>query len=141
MEFTQFSQFIQENYLYAALALISGSLLIYQTVQGRGLTISPQAATLMINREDALVIDVREPREWTAGHIPCARHIVRDQLDKRIREIERYKTRAIIVNCQNGVRSVMACNKLRKRGFEKVYNLEGGLDAWREAGLPVTEKN
>ncbi len=105
-----------------------------------GNQVSPQQATLMMNREDALVIDVSDANEWATGHIPNARHIYIGQLEKHLPELEKFKARSLIVNCQSGNRSAMACSTLRKNGFEKVFNLAGGLGAWRDAGLPVTTK-
>lgn len=134
-------EFVQNNLMYVMLAVTSGAMLIWQTINSSGGNhVSPMQATLMMNREDALLIDVREASEWAAGHIPNARHIVMGQLAKQIHEIEKFKTRPVIVNCQTGNRSSSACNTLKKHGFEKVYNLAGGIGAWREAGLPTTTK-
>ncbi len=135
-------EFIQANIMWVALAVISGSLLLWQLVSGSlgGASVSPMQATLLLNREDAIVIDVREPAEWSAGHIANARHIVLSQLEKRLAEIEKFKSRSVIVYCASGNRSATACGVLRKAGFEKVFNLAGGISAWNEASLPVTTK-
>ncbi|MBP9714144.1 MAG: rhodanese-like domain-containing protein [Sterolibacterium sp.] len=134
-------EFILNNLIYVAMAVISGGMLLWQTFSGSGANqISPQEATLLINRADAIVIDVRATDERANGHIPNSRHIVLDQLEQRLTEIEKYKTRPLIISCQSGMRSRMACGKLKKHGFEKVFNLAGGIAAWREAGLPVTAK-
>ncbi|MCX7175599.1 MAG: rhodanese-like domain-containing protein [Proteobacteria bacterium] len=134
-------EFVQSNLMYVMLAVTSGAMLIWQTINSSGGNhVSPMQATLMLNREDALVIDVREASEWSTGHIPNSRHIAISQLEKQIHEIEKFKTRHLIVNCQTGNRSSSACNALKKHGFEKVYNLAGGIAAWREAGLPTTTK-
>ena len=133
--------FVLNNLMYVAIAVVSGGMLLWQTFNGAGGNqISPQEATLLMNREDALVIDVRDAAEWATGHIPNARHIALDQLEKQFPEIEKFKTRPLIVNCQSGSRSSTACGKLKKHGFEKVFNLSGGIGAWRDAGLPVTTK-
>lgn len=134
-------EFVQNNLMYVMLAVTSGAMLIWQTLgSGGGNNVSPLQATLMLNREDALVIDVREAGEWSAGHIPNSRHIAISQLEKQIHEIEKFKGRPLIVNCQSGNRSSSACKTLKKHGFEKVYNLAGGIGAWRDAGLPTTSK-
>lgn len=134
-------EFVQNNLMYVMLALTSGGMLLWQIVNSGGANrVSPLQATLLLNRDDALVIDVREAGEWASGHIPNARHIALGQLEKRISEIEKFKTRPLIVICQTGNRSSSACGKLKKLGFEKVFNLAGGFAAWREAGLPMTTK-
>ena len=135
-------EFVQNNLMYVMMAVGSGGMLLWQTVRGFGGTagLSPQQATLLLNREDALVIDVREANEWSAGHIPNARHVPLAQLEKRLSELEKLKDRPLIINCQSGNRSEAACRTLKKHGFEKVYSLAGGIGAWKEAGLPVTTK-
>lgn len=134
-------EFVQSNLMYVMLAVTSGAMLIWQTIgHSGGNNVSPMQATLLLNREDALVIDVREAGEWSTGHIPNSRHIAISQLEKQIHEIEKFKARPLIVNCQTGNRSSSACSTLKKHGFEKVYNLAGGIGAWREAGLPTTTK-
>ncbi len=62
------------------------------------------------------------------------------QVDKRLGELDKFKDKPVIVVCQSGNRSSSTCNALTKRGFEKVYNLSGGISAWEQAGLPVTKK-
>lgn len=137
----QILEFVQNNLMYVVLALVSGGMLLWQTFNGTGGNqVSPQQATLMMNREDALVVDVSEANEWASGHIPNARHIYIGQLEKKLHELEKFKTRPLIINCQSGNRSATACGILKKNGFEKVFNLAGGLGAWRDAGLPVTTK-
>ena len=134
--------FIKDNLTWFGLAVFSDGMFLWQTWQARGAGngISPMQATLMINREDALVVDVREPAEYTGGHIPNSRHIPLSQLDKRLPELEKFRERTIIVNCASGNRSSSACGALRRAGFTKVFNLSGGISAWDQAGLPVTKK-
>ncbi len=137
----QLLQFAQANLLYVTLAVTSGAMLLWN-LSGAGAAkgLSPLAATLLMNREDAIVVDVREAAEWAAGHIANARHIPLGQLDKRLSELEKFKGRDVIVVCQSGNRSAGACRRLGKSGFEKVHNLAGGIAAWTDAGLPVTSK-
>lgn len=97
----------------------------------------PTQATQLINREDALVIDVREPQEWSQGHIPGARHIPLGQLSSRLNELDKYKDRPLITQCRSGMRSASAASTLKKAGFTKIYNLKGGITAWKAAGLPL----
>ncbi len=134
-------EFIQHNLMYVLLAVVSGGMLLWQTFRGTGGNqVNVQQAVLLINREDALVIDVRGGDEWATGHIANARHITLDQMDRRLTEIEKYKQRPVIVCCHSGMRSLSACAKLKKSGFENVHNLSGGISAWREAGLPLTTR-
>jgi len=133
--------FVQQNLMWVMLAAISGGMLLLQTLGGGGNNISVADATLKLNREDALIIDVRETHEWDRGHIPNARHIALGQIGKRMQEIEKFKSRPVIVVCASGNRSSSACGTLKRAGFEQVFNLSGGIGAWSEANLPVTTKH
>lgn len=133
-------EFLQENYMWVLLAALSGGMLIWPALRGNG-GITVTEATGLMNREDGVVLDVRETHEWSAGHIPNARHIALGQLASHISELEKLKDRPIIVCCASGNRSSSACATLKKAGFEKVFNLAGGIGAWTDAGLPVTTKH
>ena len=134
-------EFIQQNMMWVGLALVSGMMLLWPMLTGGGKDeLTPAAATMMMNREDATVIDVRDANDWSTGHIQGARHIALAQLDKHLSEIEKLKTTPVIVCCGNGMRSGSAVSTLKKAGFEKVFMLNGGIAAWRESNLPLTKK-
>lgn len=134
-------EFIQQNLMWVALAVISGGMLLWQTFKGRGVkNISVSEATLLINRKDALVIDVRETAEWSAGHIPAARHFPLSQFAKHLVEIEKFKDKPVVLVCASGNCSSSAARMLQKAGFPQVFNLAGGMRAWLDSGLPVTKK-
>jgi rhodanese-related sulfurtransferase len=135
-------QFIQDNWMLAALAGVSGAMLTWSFIGGR-LSGVEQADTLKATRlynDDALVLDVREDNEYAAGHIPKAKHIPLAQLSGRISELDKFKNKPVLVTCRSGQRSARACGMLKKAGFETVYNQAGGILAWERANLPVTQK-
>ena len=132
-------EFIQQNILLVLLALGSGGALLAMSVRrpgGRSGVTSTQA-TLLINREDAQVIDVRGSDEYVSGHLPDSRNIPLEQLEERAGELEKFKDTPVILVCQTGTRSAGACKQLEKLGFTKVNNLESGIAGWRSAGLPL----
>lgn len=135
-------EFVVNNFVWIVVAFVSGGLLLWPVIRSRtaGPSVSPLQATLMINREDAIVLDVREADEFARGHVPNARGIPLGQVANRLGEIDKYKDKPVIVLCQHGNRSASACSTLRKHGFNKVFNLGGGLNAWEQAGQPVTTK-
>ena len=100
---------------------------------------SPTEATQLINQQDALVLDVREDNEYHSGHIVNPLHIPMSFLKDRVAELEKHKSKPIIVSCRSGARSASACSVLSKQGFENVYNLKGGVMAWQHANLPLTK--
>jgi rhodanese-related sulfurtransferase len=135
-------EFVQNNLMLVGVALASGGMLLWQTFGNRlsGLNqVNTAEATRMIN-DDALVLDVREDKEWAEGHIPHARHIPMAQLASRLAELEKFKDKPVVVSCRSGHRSASVCRTLKKHGFENVHNLAGGIIAWEQAGLPVTRK-
>lgn len=139
----QFFTFVGNNWeLFLALGVIL--VLLYFNLAGHALRgyrrASPTEATQLMNRENAVVVDVREDNEFKQGHILGAVHVPLGFLDKRINDLEQYKDRPVIVSCRSGQRSARAASVLKKHGFESVYNLEGGLQAWQNASMPVTKK-
>ena len=132
-------EFIQQNLLLVLMALGSGGALIAMSMRRPGgrSGVTPTQATLLINREDAQVIDVRGSDEYVSGHLPDSRNIPLEQLEARAGELEKFKDTPVILVCQTGARSANACKQLEKLGFGKVRNLAGGIAGWRAAGLPV----
>jgi rhodanese-related sulfurtransferase len=134
--------FLQQNWYWAALAAASAAFLLFDFVRNRDRsdTLSPVEATLKINRDDALVVDVRTQDEFARGHIVGARHVPLPDLERRLAELGKYKTKPVILCCQSGARSASALATLRKAGFEQAFNLRGGLQEWERAGQPVSRK-
>ena len=135
-------EFLKTNWQWAALAVVSGALLLLDLVRNRtgGDALSAAQATLKMNREDAAVVDVRDQNEFVQGHIAGATNIPLAQLDKRIGDLEKFKGRPVILCCQSGARSNTALGKLKKAGFDQVFNLAGGLVEWEKAGQPISKK-
>lgn len=131
-------EFVTQNVLLIVLVVTSGLGLLWPgMMRSAGDAVNPAQATMLINREDALVLDVREAGEFVEGHLPDARNIPVAKLGERISELEKFKDKAIVVSCATGMRSNKACTELKKQGFAKIYNLAGGVDAWVSAGYPV----
>ncbi len=132
-------EFIKQNILLVLLALGSGGALLAMSFRRPGgrSGVTPTQATLLINREDAQVIDVRGSDEYVSGHLPDSRNIPLEQLEERAGDLEKFKDTPLILVCQTGSRSAGACKQLEKLGFAKVNNLEGGIAGWRSAGLPL----
>lgn len=138
----QIGTFILNHWLlFLALVLII-ALLIASMVKDRLLgfkEIKPVEAVQMINHQDAVVLDVREPAEYSAGHILNAVNVPLDALEGRIGELEPYRGRPVIVCCRTGPRAARASALLRRNDFAAVSKLSGGVLAWEGAGLPLSK--
>lgn len=135
-------KFFIDNAIWIGLAVGSGLMLLWPALRGGASgsqDVSPAEAVLLINRENALVLDVREENEFAGGHVPEARNIPLAKLAERTGELKKYQQKPIVVNCQGGVRSAKACDQLKKAGFTRVHNLQGGINAWNNAKLPVAK--
>jgi rhodanese-related sulfurtransferase len=139
----QFLAFLQKSPLHLALfgaAVVSGGMLVWPLINRLirpGNEVSPLEAVQLINRRDAVVIDVRDAAEYAAGHITNARHIPEAQLAERMKELEKFKARPLIVACRVGGRAASAASVLRKHGFGEVFALHGGIGAWQQASMPL----
>jgi rhodanese-related sulfurtransferase len=127
------------NYLYLAVAIVSGAMLVWPAIRRTtgGASISTLQATLLINQQNALVLDVREAAEYEKGHVLNARNLAVGEIEARAAELEKHKAKPVIVVCDNDNRSDRAAAALRKQGFAQVFSLSGGIGAWRQAGLPL----
>jgi rhodanese-related sulfurtransferase len=139
----QFFVFLQKspfNMLLLGLAVVSGGMLIFPLLT-RGMRTTNEVgaaeAVMLINRKDAVVLDVRDDKEFAGGHITNARHIPEKQLDERMKELEKLKNKPVIVSCASGRRSASVADTLRKQGFTDVVALRGGIGAWQQAGMPL----
>lgn len=119
-------------------AVLSALLGLHQTAMAESLaTLSPTEAATLHAEQKAVIIDVREDNEWQAQHIAGAIHIPLGQLEQRLAELKPYQHSQIITHCRSGKRSAQAASVLQAAGFDKVYNMAGGLIAWEKQGLKV----
>jgi len=133
-------QFLIDNILTLLITFLSGSMLLWSYFGNRILGVKEadtMRAMQLINRSNALVLDVREQSEYDSGHIINSRLIPAPQLKERIGELEKYRSRPIVVVCRVGSRAAPLTSWLGKQGFKEAYLLTGGLQAWQKAKLPL----
>ncbi len=133
--------FLIENWVLLLVAFVSGAMLVWPMVRGGGRAgaVGPSEAVRLMNREKAVVVDIREPGEYAAGHIVGARNVPLAQLEGA-KDLPSNKALPVVVVCATGARAGRAVSTLRRLGHAGAVGLAGGLAAWREAGLP-TEKS
>jgi rhodanese-related sulfurtransferase len=128
------------NLVLIAALLASGGMLLWPTLTGRGRGgLSAAEATQLINRRNAVVIDLRPAAEYANGHLPSARHLEFAELQAKIAQIAKNKANPVLLVCQNGQHSNKASRVVREVGYTEVHVLQGGLAAWQQAGMPVVK--
>jgi len=130
-------KFFIDHIFLIAVVLISGGALLWPMLSMRGKRVTVLEATQLINRGKTIIVDVRNPEEFATGHLPDAKNIPLAELPKRMTELEKFKTRTIVVVCQKGSRSASAVALLTKAGYTEATSLEGGIDEWNKQGLPL----
>ena len=134
-------EFVMNNLALVALFLASGVMLLWPEISkisgGGGAQIGTLEATRLMNQGPSLILDVRDEKEFAAGHLPRARHIPLKDLAGRLNEIGKFKDKPVIVTDRGGTRAGAACRFLKRSGFSNVFQLKGGLAAWQQASLPI----
>lgn len=133
-------EYIGNNVWLVLAAIASGSFFVWPWISRRASGVSQLgavAAVQLINRKNAVVLDVREPAEFDAGHITGAKNFPVASIEQRASELKKYANKPVLIACASGARSYSALSALRKLGFEDLHVLSGGLGAWKQANLPV----
>ncbi len=100
-------------------------------------TIGPAQLTSLINRDNALVVDLSAPVDFEKGHVIGSRNIAMSQFDPEAKQLAKVRELPVVVVCRNGTTSAIAAKRLVKAGFKQVHLLDGGVAAWQSADLPV----
>lgn len=140
----EYIDFIAKNQLLSIAWVVIGLLLIYSLLKdklSRIKNVNSQEATLLINKQNAVVVDIRSVDDFKKGHIVNAKNITLSQIEQgNFSAIENNKQTPIILVCESGTRSGGAGEKLAKAGFEQVNSLLSGMSGWAAANLPTTRK-
>ena len=131
-------KFIVDNWMLILIALSSGGMLAWPLVRGANAgSLTAQGAVQLINRERAVVVDVREPEEFAAGHVTGAKNVPLNQLEEKLAAAVKNKTVPLLLVCATGARAQRAVATAKKLGYEQAQAVAGGLKSWKEANLPV----
>ena len=132
-------KFLIDQIFLIGIVALSGGALLWPVLTQRGKKVTPAEAVQLINRGKTTILDVRDGKEYAEGHLPDARHIPAGELKQRVAELDKFKSRTLVVVCQKGGRAFGAAKLLGGAGFENVVVLDGGQAAWQTAGLPLTK--
>lgn len=122
-----------------SIALASGGMLVWPIVAGgmNAGAVSATTAVQLINREKAVVVDVCEPAEFSAGHVGGAKNVPLSDFESKLPVMVKNKALPLILVCASGARAARAVVLAKKLGYEQAQSLDGGLKAWKAANLPV----
>ncbi len=114
---------------------------LWYTERGKaGAVLSPQKVTMLMNREEAVIVDLRDKKEYSEGRITGAMHIPFASLKDRATELDKYKDKTIVLVDKMGQHTAAAGKTLKALGFEKVTRLQGGITEWRGSNMPLVKK-
>lgn len=131
-------KFIIDNWVLILIALSSGAMLAWPLIRGgAGGALTVQGAVQLINRERAVVVDVREPDEYAAGHVTNSRNVPFDQLEAKLPNTVKNKSLPVLLMCATGSRAGRALAIAKKLGYEQAQVVGGGLKGWKDANLPI----
>jgi rhodanese-related sulfurtransferase len=139
----QLTEFLGNHLLMFAALMIIVTMIFKLELESRLSKVkqlNPTEAVRLMGEDNLVILDTRESSEFSAGHIKGALHIPVSQMKKRMNELEKYKSRPLLLYCRSGGRSNYSGRLLSKAGFENVMNLAGGIMAWSSANLPTTKK-
>jgi len=135
----QFVEFIGNHWVLSALWLATlAAIIVYHQRTGSS-SVGPQQAVMLINRKNAMVVDVREKKEFDNGHIVDAINIPLAKLEQRLPELKKHKDKPLILVCKMGQQSGEAAKKLQEAGHDEVYRLRGGVTEWKAQTLPLVQ--
>jgi rhodanese-related sulfurtransferase len=133
-------EFASNHYILVSAFFLLWALFFVLESRRGGQSLTPQLATNMVNQKDAVIVDLRDSDEFRTGHIAGSINIPAGQALDRIAELEKYKDKPLILTCDMGAKASHLGRQLRTKGFSDLYRIQGGLNAWRSASLPVVKE-
>ena len=135
----QIFDFVINHYvLVGAFVFLLVAFVINEGKQG-GSAITPTNLVNLVNREGAILVDIRDTKEYSSGHIAGAVSMPISSIDARIGELESHKDKPVVLVCKMGQHASATGRKLKARGFENVRRLSGGMAEWTASSLPVVK--
>lgn len=131
-------EFATTHFILSGLFVIILSLLIFTELSKGGESLSSREVTALINRDEGVVIDIRNKKDFASGHIVGSLNIPHDKLTSRVSELEKHKTKTLILVDALGQQAGTAARDLKKAGFTAA-RLGGGIATWRSDNLPVVK--
>ena len=136
----EFNLFLIDYWYFSLPFFLFIFLFAYSEMNKGGKKIEPNELTTLINRENAILVDLRSKEDYDAGHIMSALNYPHQDFENQMHELDRYKERPIILVCDMGRNSANIGEKLKKADFKNTFRLNGGMMTWTQENLPVVQK-
>ena len=134
-----FLEFLAEQWILAAALITCLFLLMHHESRKGGEKLTPQQLINLVNREQAVVVDLRDSAEYGKGHIVDAINIPHNKLAERLAELDQYRDKPVVLVCKMGQHSSAVGKVLLAKGFDRVCRLSGGLMEWQNLQLPLVK--
>jgi len=135
----QFIEFAGNHLVLSGIWLALVGAIFFQYRSSAGKSVGPQQAVMLINRANAIVVDVRDKKEFEVGHVVGAINIPLAKMQQRLSELEKHKDKHIVLVCKMGQHSSEAYKTLNNAGFTNVVKLAGGVTEWKAQSLPLVQ--
>ena len=136
----EFNLFLIDYWYFSVPLFFFLFLFAYSEMNKGGKKIEPNELTRLVNKENAILIDLRKKEDYENGHIMTALNYPHHEFDNQMHELDKFKERPIILVCDMGRNSANIGEKLKKAEFEKTFRLNGGMMTWTQENLPVVQK-
>ena len=136
----EFNLFLIDYWYFSVPLFFFLFLFAYSEMNKGGKKIEPNELTRLVNKENAILIDLRKKEDYENGHIMTALNYPHQEFDNQMHELDKFKERPIILVCDMGRNSANIGEKLKKAEFEKTLRLNGGMITWTQENLPVVQK-
>lgn len=136
----QVIEFSINNPMLVSAFILLLALIVFNESRTAGNGVSVPEAVRLMNRDEAVALDIRDRKNFTQGHIAGSVNIPMANLDARIQELDKHKEKTILVVCNTGASAGVAIAKLQKAGFEQVLRLKGGVMQWQSDSMPMVKK-
>jgi len=136
----EFNLFLIDYWYFSVPLFFFLFLFAYSEMNKGGKKIEPNELTRLVNKENAILIDLRKKEDYENGHIMTALNYPHQEFDNQMHELDKFKERPIILVCDMGRNSANIGEKLKKAEFEKIFRLNGGMMTWTQENLPVVQK-
>ncbi|GLR64874.1 rhodanese-like domain-containing protein [Marinospirillum insulare] len=136
----QIIEFSINNPMLVSAFVLLLALIAFNESRTAGGSVGVAEAVRLMNREEAITLDIRDRKNFAQGHIAGSINIPTANLDSRIQELDKHKEKKILVVCNTGSSTGIAIAKLQKAGFEQALRLKGGIMQWQSDSMPVVKK-